>query len=157
MWSRIGVHGMFLQCSWYYNNNVFDSCWAPAGNLDCEHSACQHTKKTTEALIKTYNVATLWSEYGIFCDIIVGLLLLIHIHIYLVDDLALYKKFPPGRYSSANLTQFTSPNNKRCLQRPLCSLGWSLSGQSTWEVKSKSNPWWYWSSVCDIDLYQSKC
>ena len=102
---------------------IIDSCQAPAGNLDCEHPAHQCTKETTEALIKTYNVATLWSEYGIICDIIVGLLLLIHIHIYLVDDLALYKKFPPGRYSSANLTQFTSPNNKRCLQRPLCSLG----------------------------------
>ena len=47
-------------------------CQAPSHNLDSEESIRQHTQEITEALVNTYDVATLWSEHGIVSDIVVS-------------------------------------------------------------------------------------
>ncbi len=47
-------------------------CPAPSGDLDDEDSnGQQRSRGLTEALIRTYDVPTLWSQYGIISDVIV--------------------------------------------------------------------------------------
>jgi hypothetical protein len=55
-----------------YNANVYIRCRAPPNDLDGDESERRRTKDFTEALVKTYDVPTLWSEHGIVSDIIVS-------------------------------------------------------------------------------------
>ena len=50
------------------------SCLQSHDHLGDDLPARRRTREHTEALIEAYNLGTLWDEYGIIGDIIVGVL-----------------------------------------------------------------------------------
>jgi len=130
------------------HSNKFDRCNAPPNNLNWPNSH-QQTHKKTDFLISTWDLGTLWSDFGICVDIVVRHPPIFQVHILKQTLVAIHTWLPSCWHPWTLNTGFAPSGHQKDIQESYCNVGQPVPAQRTWRGLCTWDYCRYWPSVCN--------